>query len=200
MFFFLFSNFSNYFLFFKMSKIGIIVFLAFYLSVSGFNFLFFKWAGEKFVKAARRDVTAMDVLFIFLLNAPIMFFIEVFPPKGAITRLLSRIHRGHDTVMIGLLCILSSLAHQYLMKGPGSVEGWFFGFFIISEILFFALHATEEVSYDVARVLAIHLGGYTAIDLNIGAYSSAIACGITCSVCWIVMVFRLGGLRSPHTE
>ncbi|KAK1377564.1 hypothetical protein POM88_024308 [Heracleum sosnowskyi] len=157
-----------------MFEIGTIVFLAFYLSISGCNLLLLKWVGEKLARSDRWDVQTMDVVYMLLLDALVFLLIDMSIRKGAITRFLSRIHEGHNMMMLSFLCALKSLAHQYLMKGFRTIEGCFFGFFMIYVVLLFALHAIEEVSRSMDGVLSLRLSGHLAVDLDVGVYSSAI--------------------------
>lgn len=126
------------------------------------------------------------MLMVIVLTATILLLMELLARTGTITRTLIRIHRWHGTTFI--MCTLTGLVHEFLIKWPVGAEGLCFVTFVIFELSFIALYATEEISYEVSLVLAMFQCGYLSIHLIKSESSSAIACGIALLACWIVKV------------
>ena len=131
-------------------------------------------------KYERKDVA------VLCFASTVMLIMEVLARKGAITKFLIRIHEWHGvTIMLG---VLTDLVHEGVMKHPKALGAYYYLMFVISELLFIALYATEEISYKVSQVLTMLQSGYLLVHLITGDDSSAIACGITLLPCWIVKV------------
>lgn len=178
-----------------------IVYLVFLSSSMGCTFLLYEWAREKLAKSDQLRVTGDDLIHVAVIFFIVIVIVEVVPDRGAVTRIIYRSYRRYNVRMSYLLCIITTMAHRYLMNfGPWGIECLFFGLLILSVAFYIALNATRDVSYKLSRLLTIHQGGLLLQNLIKGDYLSAITCGITCSVCWIVMVFRLAELKSPRTR
>ncbi|KAK1378388.1 hypothetical protein POM88_025132 [Heracleum sosnowskyi] len=168
---------NNHYRFLEMSKTGAVVY----------------WAGGKY-SDYDRQLLAIVVIF----TTTIMFSMEVLARKGAITRFLTKIHRWHGITYI--LCTLTAVLHEVLMKSPEGAGCLCFVMFVFHELSFIALYATEEISYEVSRTLAMFQCGYLLIHMIEGDHSSAIACSISLLACWIVKVLRLAELRSSPSS
>ncbi|KAL8102787.1 hypothetical protein AgCh_027348 [Apium graveolens] len=171
----------------------------FYLAVGGCIALLFEWGHRKF---ALSDPTTVVCTVIF--TAIVIVLTELLPQKGAITRFLSRAHKDYNWMtefLLGALPAVGVMVLPNLTKsGAGGIVTWFSAFFVISEILFIALYATEEVFFDVLRILSKQSSGFSVISLTKGDYPTAIVCGFASCVCWILMGYGLAELRSHHIE
>lgn len=93
----------------------------FYLSAACL-FLLSKWATS--VNNVKPDIPRkrIDVLITLLLAAPVLFFVQLFPGKQAITTFLTKFHAvGDKFVMTGSIFVSGFLAHRYLMNEPGRI-------------------------------------------------------------------------------
>ena len=165
----------------------------FYLSVTSCFFLVSKWASQNTVKPSN-PWKRIDVLITLLLAAPVLFLVQVLPRKGAITSFLTKFQTlGDHFTLSGLMIVLGSLAHRYLMKDPGRIEAWLLCFMFLALVLFIVLHATKEVSNHMCGMLFFQQFSLVVANLVKRDYASAIACAVTGSVCFVVMHTEFGG-------
>ncbi|KAK1374448.1 hypothetical protein POM88_030641 [Heracleum sosnowskyi] len=121
-------------------------------------------------------------------------FCKLFPGKQAITTFSTKFHAvGRKLVMTVSILVCGTLAHEFLMDDPERIQGWLVCCFFLALLLLFVLFAIPEVSGDVCRLLSYELFSLVLIDLIRRDYVSAIASGVTCFVCWMVVVTEFGG-------
>lgn len=212
--------------------VGLLVFSVFHLSSSYSLFVFFKLACKAladsdpsfsllvFIKLACKkrladsgpDVPAMDVFSISLLAALVMFVTELLPPKGTITRFLSRLHTRCKSVLPSFFCFLIITAYSIVIEDAPDALDPSYGVFVISMASFLALHAPKEVSCLVSESLLVMHVFFSTRDFWTGFFllwkggdlTTVLASGIANVIgVWlthIVHVYRLGGLRYPDKE
>lgn len=181
----------------------ILFFSAFHLSAPCTLFFLFKGTCDLFSKS-KTDIRAMDLYLILFLAALVMFVTEVLPPKGAVTRFISRCHSYSFMNHIAFYVAITIVAQELLGQDGFGLP---YVVLVTSFASFLASYAAEEVSYAVTRTLwpvvaicAYRSFFHLSIYMDKVELKAIVANGCALWVTSIVNVNRLGELRYTDKE
>ncbi|KAL8102608.1 uncharacterized protein LOC141676732 [Apium graveolens] len=176
---------------FKMFKIKSILLLMLFLSVVMSIFTLIPRHSEDTNYVDEAGYLSLSVL----VSGPVLFCIEILPPKGAVEMVLSRMHNACR----GLLTVRSiHFVFYFLLHDQIRYR---IGFILISQVLFYSLHDIDGVSANVIDNATVLLIGYAFVDVFMNDHLSAVYLFVFVSASMVIKFVSLGNPNGRgHTE